>query len=389
MSAGRQTDLDHAYMDVALALGRRGLGRVWPNPAVGCVLVRPDLGAQGRVVGRGWTQPGGRPHAETEALARAGMLARGATAYVSLEPCSHHGRTPPCADALAAAGIARVVVAVEDPDPRVSGTGVARLRRAAIAVSAGVRADEALRQNQGFVMRVRAGRPMVTLKLASTIDGRIATHTGESQWITGAAARAQAHGLRARHDAVMIGVTTAIFDDPMLTCRLPGMADRSPVRIVVDSRLRLPLTSGLVATARDAPVWLITLPGNPPPRLHAFRDTGVEVVEVPEGDTGIVDLAQALSRLGERGLTRVLAEGGSRLAASLLRAGCVDRVEWFRAPTLMGGDGAPAVEAFGVDRLVQLAGFTRIAEQRVGGDFWESYLRASSPTAAGTVPPPV
>jgi diaminohydroxyphosphoribosylaminopyrimidine deaminase/5-amino-6-(5-phosphoribosylamino)uracil reductase len=368
-------DLDLAWMELACALGRRGLGRVWPNPAVGCVLVRPGLGEAGRVVGRGWTRPGGRPHAETEALARAGDDARGATAYVSFEPCSHHGKTPPCAEALIAAGIARAVVPAEDPDPRVSGRGIAALREAGIAVEIGVAAELARQVNRGFLTRVRHGRPMVTLKLASTIDGRIATHTGESRWITGAAARAQAHGLRARHDAVMVGVTTALTDDPLLTCRLPGMVGRSPVRIVVDSRLRLSLTAGLVATARQTPTWLITLHGNPAARLDALRDAGVEVIEAPESETGIVDVGRALRILGERGLTRVLAEGGSRLAASLLQAGCVDRLEWFRSPTLMGGDGRPAVEAFGVDRLDQLAGFARVAERRAGPDLWESYER--------------
>lgn len=375
-ASARQADLDRDYMALACTLGRRGLGRVWPNPAVGCVLVRPDLGEDGRVVGRGWTQPGGRPHAETEALARAGEAARGATAYVSFEPCSHHGRTPPCADALVAAGIARLVVPGEDPDSRVSGQGIARLREAGIAVTEGVDADEAMAVNLGFITRIRLGRPMVTLKLASTIDGRIATQTGESQWITGAAARAQAHGLRARHDGIMVGVTTALSDDPMLTCRLPGMADRSPVRIVVDSRLRLPLTAALVATAAEAPTWLITLHGNEPARLAALRDADVVVIEVPESETGIVDLAATLHALGERGLTRVLAEGGSRLAASLLQAGAVDRLEWFRAPALMGGDGQAAVEAYGVDRLDRMAGFVRVAERRTGPDLWESYRRA-------------
>jgi diaminohydroxyphosphoribosylaminopyrimidine deaminase/5-amino-6-(5-phosphoribosylamino)uracil reductase len=370
---------DLAFMDLALALGRRGLGRVWPNPAVGCVLVRPGAGSGGRVVGRGWTQPGGRPHAETEALARAGDGARGATAYVSFEPCSHHGRTPPCTDALIAAGIARAVVAMEDPDPRVSGQGIAGLRRAGIEVSVGAAAAEARAVNQGFLSRIRLGRPMVTLKLASTVDGRIATHTGESRWITGPAARARAHELRARHDGIMVGVTTALSDDPLLTCRLPGMEDRSPVRIVVDSRLRLPLTAGLVATAARTPTWLITLPGNPSARLQAFRDAGVEVIEAPESETGIVDLARAMALLGDRGLTRVLAEGGSRLAASLLLADCVDRLEWFRAPALMGGDGQPAVEAFGVDRLDRLAGFVRLAEHRVGPDLWERYERPAVP----------
>src|SRR5580700_4659831 len=229
--------LDLGHMRTALGLARRGLGNTWPNPAVGCVIVK-----DGRVVGRGWTQKGGRPHAETEALARAGKGAKGATAYVSLEPCSHHGKTPPCAEALIAAGVSRVVAAVEDPDPRVSGRGIARLRAAGIAVEAGLCAAEAAELNAGFFCRVAQGRPLVTLKLAASLDGRIATPTGKSRWITGPAARERAHLLRAAHDAVLIGTGTALADDPQLTCRLPGLEARSPVRIVIDRTLRLPAT---------------------------------------------------------------------------------------------------------------------------------------------------
>src|SRR5215475_2950035 len=245
---------DAGHMAAALDLARRGLGRVWPNPAVGCVLVR-----QGRVVGRGWTQPGGRPHAETEALHRAGAAAKGATAYVTLEPCSHHGRTPPCADALIAAGIARAVVAMEDPDPRVSGAGLARLREAGIKVDLGLGESEAGEINAGFFLRIRERRPLITLKLAMTLDGRIATRSGESRWITGEAARARAHLLRAQHDAVMVGSGTVLADDPLLNVRLPGLGRQSPLRIVLDGRMRLSLTSALVAGARETPTWLVTL----------------------------------------------------------------------------------------------------------------------------------
>ncbi len=243
-------DLQH--MNAALALARRGLGRTWPNPAVGCVIVK-----DGRVVGRGWTQPGGRPHAETEALDRAGTLADGATLYTSLEPCSHHGKTPPCADAVINAGIARVVMAIEDSDPRVKGTGLARLRAAGVTVDIGIGAAEATEINAGFLMRLATGRPLVTLKLATTLDGKIAMASGESRWITGEPARRRAHLLRASHDAVMIGIGTAIADDPELTCRLPGMADRHPVRIVVDPGLRLPLTARLVVDAAKIRTWIV------------------------------------------------------------------------------------------------------------------------------------
>ena len=360
---------DVAHMRAALGLARRGLGSVWPNPTVGCVLAK-----DGVVVGRGWTQPGGRPHGETEALARAGAAARGATAYVSLEPCNHWGKTPPCTDALIAAGVTRVVVPVEDPDPRVSGRGVARLRDAGIEVTMGVLAEEASALNEGFFRRIRDGRPLVTLKLASTLDGRIATAGGESRWITGERARERAHLLRARHDAVMVGSNTVLSDDPELTCRLPGLADRSPVRIVVDGRLRVPLTAKVVAEARQLPTWFVTLKGDAPERHRAFRDCGVELIEVgAAGET--VDLAEALQELGKRGLTRVLVEGGATLAAALLRADLVDRLDWFRAPALIGGDGVPAVTGFGIETLAAMPRFERVAVETLGADLLESFRR--------------
>ncbi len=356
-------------MAVALGLARRGLGRVWPNPSVGCVVVK-----DGGVVGRGWTQPGGRPHAETEALRRAGAAARGATVYISLEPCAHHGKTPPCADALIAAGVARAVVAIVDPFPRVAGRGCARLRSAGIDVVTGVGHDAAAALNAGFFMRIDDARPLITLKTASTLDGRIATHTGESQWITGAPARARGHAMRASADAVMVGIGTALADDPRLDCRLPGLADRSPVRIVVDSRARLPLTSRLVRTARETPTWLLTLAGQDA-RHRAFADAGVEVIEVTPDADGNLDLVVGAGALGGRGLTRVLVEGGGRLAAGLLRAGLIDRLVWFRAARLIGGDGLPATEAFGVDRLDEAPAYRRIAVVEVGDDVMETYAR--------------
>ncbi|MEO5337923.1 MAG: bifunctional diaminohydroxyphosphoribosylaminopyrimidine deaminase/5-amino-6-(5-phosphoribosylamino)uracil reductase RibD [Magnetospirillum sp. WYHS-4] len=364
---------DLGFLRAALTLARRGLGAVWPNPAVGCLLVRPDL--DNRVVGRGWTQPGGRPHAEAEALRRAGDLAHGATAYVTLEPCDHHGQTPPCSEALIAAGIRRVVAAVEDPDPRVAGRGLARLRAAGVEVSVGLLGQEAAELNAGFFLRVREGRPLFTLKLATSRDGRIATHAGDSQWITGPEARAQAHLLRAGHDAVMVGIGTVLADDSRLTCRLPGLEGRHPVRIVADSHLRLPLTSHLVATARDVPTWLLTLPGNQEARLEVYRQAGVTVIEVPPDAAGRPDLVQAAREMGWRGLTRVLIEGGAHLAAGALRAGLVDRLAWFHAPLLIGGDGIPAVAAFGVDRLSQAPAFIRSGLRVLGADVLETGAR--------------
>src|SRR5499433_2935890 len=246
---------DARFMALALALGRRGLGRTWPNPAVGAVIVRDD-GAGPVIVGRGWTQPGGRPHAETEALRRAGEAARGATMYVTLEPCSHHGRTPPCADAIVAAGIARVVSAMTDPNPEVSGAGHWRMAEAGVVVEIGVGAEEAALAHAGHIRRVRDGRPHVLLKLAVSADGKAGLAGRRPAPITGEAARARVHALRAISDAVLTGVGTALADDPLLTCRLPGMADRSPVRIVLDSKLILPQVSRLAQTARETPLWV-------------------------------------------------------------------------------------------------------------------------------------
>lgn len=298
-------------MALALRLAERGLGRTWPNPAVGCVVARDD-----RIVGRGWTQPGGRPHAEVEALRRAGARALGATAYVSLEPCAHYGRTPPCTMALLQAGVRRVVAAAPDPDPRVDGRGIAQLRQAGVEVETGVMQAEALALNAGFILRVRAGRPLVTLKLATSLDGRIATRTGASQWITGEVARARAHQLRATHDAILIGSGTALADDPALTCRLPGLEDRSPVRVVLDGRLRLPPTSRLAQSAREVPTWVVTRAGADPGCAAALEQQGVEVLTVGVDGGGRPDVGLALAALAGRGITRVLVEGGAELAAS-------------------------------------------------------------------------
>jgi diaminohydroxyphosphoribosylaminopyrimidine deaminase/5-amino-6-(5-phosphoribosylamino)uracil reductase len=356
-------------MNAALELARRGLGRTWPNPAVGCVIVN-----DGRVVGRGWTQPGGRPHAETEALARASTLADGATLYTTLEPCSHHGKTPPCADAVINAGVARVVAALEDPDPRVKGEGFARQRAAGIAVEIGLGAQAAAEINAGFLTRLAKGRPLVTLKLATTLDGRIATASGESRWITGEAARRRAHLLRAGHDAVMIGAGTALADDPELTCRLPGMADRHPVRIVADAGLRLPLTAKLVATAARSPTWIVTREGGDAARHDGFRAAGVELIELPGHPQGI-DLSEALQALGKRGLTRILVEGGGQLAAALLRQDLVDRIAWFHAPSVIGGDGIAAVAAMGRGKLAEIPRFERLTLEPVGEDVLETLSR--------------
>ena len=354
-------------MRAALVLARRGLGVVWPNPAVGCVIVKDD-----RVVGRGWTQPGGRPHAETEALGRAGSAAAGATAYVTLEPCNHFGKTPPCTLALLDAGVARVVTAMEDPDPRTNGGGHAMLRSGGIEVHTGVLRDEAAALNAGFLSRVKTGRPLVTLKTATTLDGKIAAREGASRWITGPEARARGHMLRASHDAIMVGVGTAIADAPSLTCRIPGIEDRSPVRVVVDSQLRLPLESPLVATARKPPTWILTAADGD---TRDWTDRGVEIVRVAAGADGHVDMASGFDALGARGITRLLVEGGGALAASCLKADFVETVYWFRASGVMGADGIGAIAGYGIAVPDEMARFSRVDMLPVGEDVMEIYAR--------------
>ena len=354
-------EVDSRYMATAVALAERGLGNVWPNPAVGCVLVK-----DGRVVGRGWTQPGGRPHAESEAIDRAGDAACASTAYVTLEPCAHHGRTPPCTDLMLAAGIDRVVIAAVDPDPRVNGRGIELLRNGGIQVEVGCLETEACWLNAGFFARMRKGRPLVAVKLATSADGRIATATGDSQWITGPAARAEGHRLRLRHDAILVGSGTALADDPMLTCRLPGLENRSPVRVVLDRRLRLPLGSWLVRSAAVQPLWLFTT-ATASEGAAQLAAAGVALFSLPEADEA-TQLHVMLEILARRGITRLLVEGGSAIATSFLRAGLVDRIYHLDAPLLIGGDGAAAVGLLGVRGLGDALRWRRVAERLLDED---------------------
>ena len=336
-------------MGLALSLARRGLGNTHPNPTVGCVVVRPDLGE--RIVGRGWTQPGGRPHAETEALKQAGDLARGATTYVSLEPCSHTGQTPPCTDALIAAGVARVVAAIEDPDDRVAGRGLSTLSGAGIATEVGLLADEAADVNAGYLSRRRSGRPYVTLKLALSLDGRIATRTGHSQWITSPEARAVGHALRARHDAILTGIGTVITDDPSLTCRLAGLAHRSPIRVVMAGKRSMP----------DGSV----LAGRSEPPVRVFGGVG----------EGRPDPADVLEVLAKDGINSVLVEAGATLTAVFLASGLVDEMVCFRAPRVIGSEGLAAVGELGVDRLPEAKQFRLVEQRAAGPDTVERYRR--------------
>jgi diaminohydroxyphosphoribosylaminopyrimidine deaminase/5-amino-6-(5-phosphoribosylamino)uracil reductase len=320
----------------ALRLAARGLGTVWPNPAVGCVIVK-----EGIIVGRGWTQPGGRPHAEVRALDQAGPLAEGATAYVTLEPCAHHGQTPPCATALIAAQVARVVTGLTDPDPRVSGKGHAMLRAAGLAVTERVLTAEATQLNTGFLKRVTRGLPHLTLKLAATLDGRIATASGESRWITGPEARRKVHALRLSHDAVMVGSGTALADDPDLTVRDMG-AGHQPVRILLDRRLQHSATSRLGRTAGQHAVWVLHGPEAAAGARAGWQATGATLVETPVAN-GHLDLTQAFRTLAAKGLTRILCEGGGTLAAALIRAGLVDDIALFSGAALIGAEGRAAL----------------------------------------------
>ena len=363
-------EADRRYMAMAIALAERGLGRVWPNPSVGCVLVR-----DGAVVGRGWTQPPPGNHGEVEALVRAGERALGSTAYVTLEPCCHYGRTPPCTMALIHAGVSRVVVAATDPFPRVDGRGIEQLRQSGIQVDVGVLKEQAEEQNAGFFRTTIAGRPLVTLKLATSLDGRVATASGESQWITGPRARSAGHKLRASHDAIMIGSGTARVDNPSLTCRLPGMDGRSPVRVVVSRGGRLPLKSQLARTAGAHPTWMIVAAGTPTEALLAHEKAGVEIIRIghdPEDEK--LDLAIGLVALAERGITRLLVEGGPTLAASLLRAGLVDRLVVFQAPVALGGDSLPAIGDLALDRLADAQAFERKATEVLASDLGATYI---------------
>jgi diaminohydroxyphosphoribosylaminopyrimidine deaminase/5-amino-6-(5-phosphoribosylamino)uracil reductase len=362
-------------MGAALALAARGLGRVWPNPAVGCVIVD-----RGRVVGRGRTGDGGRPHAEAVALAQAGGAAAGATAYVTLEPCAHHGVTPPCADALIAAGVARVVVALRDPDPRVDGGGMARLRAAGIEVTEGVAEAEARALQAGFLSRVLRGRPMLTLKLAATLDGRIATAEGESRWITGPAARAHVHAQRALHDAVLVAAGTARADDPSLTVRGLGPMPQ-PVRVVAATDLAIG-DGALTRTAREVPVWVLHGPGVGQDARRRAAEAGLRPVACALGPDGRLDLGAALRALGAAGLTRVYCEGGGRLAAALLGAGLVDRLDLYTAGAAIGAEGTPALGAMGLGRLA-LAPRLALREARVlGADVLSRWEAATPPPAS-------
>lgn len=361
-------DTDRRFMALALTLAGRGLGRVWPNPAVGCVIVQGS-----RIVGRGWTQDSGRPHGEAMALAESGANAKGATVYVTLEPCAHQGRAGPCADALVAAGVARVVVAIADPDPRTHQEGIARLRSAGIAVDVGLLAAEAAALNAGFFRRVADGRPHVTLKLALSLDGRIANAAGVSQWVTGPEARRRVHAMRMAHDAVMVGIGTALADDPDLTVRDLG-AVRQPVRIVLDSRLRLPTGGKLARSAGTVPVWVCHGEGRA--GADALAVHGIRTIACASGWDGRLDLLATLRELGKTGLTRVFCEGGAGLATSLVAAGLADEVAVFSAGRFFGAGGVPAIGDVASATALGAPEYRLLSPEIVGTDMLHRWVLA-------------
>lgn len=356
-------------MAVALTLGRRGLGNCWPNPAVGALVVKDGL-----IIGRGWTQPGGRPHAETMALKQAGKAARGATLYVTLEPCSHEGKTPPCADAVIRAGIARVVSAMEDPNPKVAGQGHERLRARGIAVDIGIGADEARRAHAGHIRRMTDGRPHVLLKLAVSADGKVAAAGRKPVAITGETARERVFLMRAMSDAILVGMGTVMADNPSLTCRLPGMLERSPVRVVLDAKLRVPLAMSVVATARETPTWIFGASDASAMAEKVLCDKGLEVFRVKAKD-GKLDISQVLKLLAERGITRLMVEGGARVAASFVSADLIDEAVILHSPKTIGSDGVDALEGLRLDALTKSKRLKPAGSEAIGPDNAEYFER--------------
>ena len=356
-------------MVLALALGRRGLGRTHPNPAVGAVVVKDAV-----IVGRGWTQPGGRPHAEPVALAQAGSAANGATLYVTLEPCSHVGKSPPCTDAVIAAGITRVVSAIEDPNPEVAGQGHAKLRNAGIAVDVGLCAAEAAYAHAGHFRRVREHRPHVILKLAVSTDDKIAASGHRPVAISGESAKARMHLLRAQCDAILVGIGTVLSDDPLLTCRLPGMEARSPVRVVLDRALRMPGASRLVHSARSAPLWVVTSNLAEAAAAAMLGANGAQVIRVASTPTGL-DLPAVLHALSERGITRLLVEGGARVASSFVAADLADEFWLLRGRDAIGADGVAALGALPLSTITQSSAFRVRASESLGNDTLTVYER--------------
>ncbi len=366
-------EFDRRMMAAALRLGRRNLGQTHPNPAVGCVIVRTD-GAEPVVVGRGWTAAGGRPHAEKEALKEAGSAAIGATVYVTLEPCAHKGRVKPCSEALVAAKVARVVTAMVDPDPRTQGKGHAVLEAAGIAVTTGVLAEEAARAHSGHIQRITKGRPHITLKLAVSADGMIGTRGGGRMIVTGEEAFAVVQAMRTDYDLVMVGMGTVTVDNPRLTVRLPGLAGRSPARVILDATARLSLESNLVQTAREVPLIVIVGPQAPDARKAELEKAGAKIIQVDVAQGGI-DMRQALAALAGEGFSRLFAEGGAEVAASLVAGDLIDEVVIFRAPVVVGPNGVRALGGTALSAVERSPRYRLVETASVGVDIMRRYVR--------------
>lgn len=377
MASNPANDIHQTFMRHALELAVSRLGQAWPNPAVGAVIVRDD-----EIVAVGATGKGGRPHAESVAIAAAGDAARGATMYVTLEPCAHHGQTPPCVDAIIQSGIAKIHIACRDPDPRVAGKGIEKLKAAGLEVYEGLEREAAERLNEGFFSRIQRHLPWVMVKLATSLDGKMALASGESRWITGEAAREFGHRLRAGSDAIATGIGTVLGDNPELTCRVEGLEDRSPVRIIFDRKLQTPLESKLVKTAHQTPVWLMTgravlLVSALEEKRRALEAAGVTLLTLE--NAGMEESADALKHavqtLAEKGITRLLVEAGPILTTCLLHAGLIDELFWFRSPTIIGGDGLSAIGDLGVDSLTSLSAWQSMQTLMLGADRVEIYRR--------------
>lgn len=357
------TDRDRQFMRLALREAAKGVGRTSPNPCVGAVVVRND-----EVVARGYHRQAGTPHAEVNALDAAGEQARGATLYVTLEPCNHQGRTPPCTARILAAGVKRVVVGMNDPNPLVKGGGNAYLSSRGLEVVAGVLADESLALNRPFVKHSTSGRPWVIMKAGMSVDGRIATRTGHSQWITGATARARGHLWRDRVDAILVGVETALADDPALTARRKGGRGHDPLRVVLDSSLRLPATARLLHQESAAATWVFCSPAASGARRAALIAAGAVVKEVALSPHGGLDLGAVLAELGRNSVTSLLVEGGGRVHAAFLRDNLYDQACLFAAPLFLGSEGLPVVGGLGLDRVEQGRRFQLTKVRRLGED---------------------
>jgi diaminohydroxyphosphoribosylaminopyrimidine deaminase / 5-amino-6-(5-phosphoribosylamino)uracil reductase len=367
-SQSETTADDARFMALAFALGRRGLGNTWPNPAVGAVIVK-----DGVILGRGWTQSGGRPHAEIEALRRAKKTAQGATLYVTLEPCSHQGKSPPCADAIIKAGIARVVSALEDPNPEVAGQGHERLRAKGIAVDIGLGADEARRVHAGHITRIQKARPYVTLKLAVSADGKAGLAHRKPVAITGEEGRTRVFQMRSQHDAILVGIGTVLSDNPSLTCRLPGLFARSPARVVLDAKLRLPLATSVVATVRETPTWVFTARKVSGLAEEILQQRGCKVFRVAD-KKGQLDLDEVLKVLAEQGITRLMVEGGPTVAAAFVSADLVDEAVLLRADKTIGADGIDALEGMPLTALTKH--LRSRGSEWLGADTIETFERA-------------